>query len=133
MPSLSSALCWVSPPRSIARAMAPRWSPSSASAPLTIGAGLMDVRMPGLDGLSAARQIRAAEQKAGTGRLRMVALTANASDQDRLAAQEAGMDGFLTKPVDLGELARAIGPPRTRRPGATGGLPLVSISVSTVL
>jgi CheY-like chemotaxis protein len=45
----------------------------------------------------------------------MVALTANASDEDRLAAQEAGMDGFLTKPVDLGELARAIGP---REPAA---------------
>ena len=72
---------------------------------------LMDVRMPGLDGLSAARQIRAAEQRAGTDRLRMVALTANASDEDRLAARHAGMDGFLTKLVDLAELARAIRPP----------------------
>ena len=72
--------------------------------------------MPGLDGLSAARQIRAAEQKAGTDRLRMVALTANASDEDRLAARQAGMDGFLTKPVDLAELARAISPPERSAP-----------------
>jgi CheY-like chemotaxis protein len=74
-------------------------------------AALMDIRMPGLDGLSAARQIRAMEKNAGTARLRIIALTANASDEDRIAAREAGMDGFLTKPVDLAELAGAMLPP----------------------
>ena len=71
---------------------------------------LMDIRMPRLDGFSAARQIRAVEKKPASDRLRMIALTANASEEDRLAAEAAGMDGFLTKPVDLNELARAIGP-----------------------
>jgi CheY-like chemotaxis protein len=71
---------------------------------------LMDIRMPRLDGFSAARQIRAAEQKPASNRLRMIALTANAAEEDRLAAEAAGMDGFLTKPVDLNELARAVGP-----------------------
>jgi signal transduction histidine kinase/CheY-like chemotaxis protein len=71
---------------------------------------LMDIRMPRLDGFSAARQIRAVEKKPASDRIRMIALTANAAEEDRLAAEAAGMDGFLTKPVDLNELARAIGP-----------------------
>jgi CheY-like chemotaxis protein len=71
---------------------------------------LMDVRMPGVDGLAAARQIRAAEQKAGVGRVRIVALTANASDQDRAAALQAGMDSFVAKPFDLMEMVRAVAP-----------------------
>jgi signal transduction histidine kinase/CheY-like chemotaxis protein len=71
---------------------------------------LMDIRMPRLDGFSAARQIRAAEKKPASSRLCMIALTANAAEEDRLAAEAAGMDGFLTKPVDLNELAQAIGP-----------------------
>jgi signal transduction histidine kinase/CheY-like chemotaxis protein len=73
-------------------------------------AALMDIRMPGLDGLSAAREIRAAEERTGAARLRIIALTANASEEDRIAAQAAGMDGFLTKPVNLAELAEAVAP-----------------------
>ncbi|MGU3663397.1 ATP-binding protein [Methylobacterium sp. A49B] len=61
---------------------------------------LIDVRMPRLDGHETARRIRAAEA-AGTGRLRLVALTANAGREDEIAAREAGFDGFLAKPLNL--------------------------------
>ncbi|MCW8918580.1 MAG: ATP-binding protein [Gammaproteobacteria bacterium] len=62
---------------------------------------LMDMRMPGLDGLEAARRWRAEE--AGT-RLPIIALTANASEEDRQRCTAAGMDDFLTKPVESGRL-----------------------------
>ena len=78
---------------------------------------LMDMRMPGMSGLDAARAIRAAGCKAP-----MVALTANAFDDDRRACREAGMDGFLTKPLDpmqleailvgLGHMPQELGEPR---------------------
>lgn len=71
---------------------------------------LMDVRMPRLDGLGAARMVRAAEAKAGAKPMRMIALTANAFDEDKEAALAAGLDIFLTKPVDLVALAAAIAP-----------------------
>jgi len=61
---------------------------------------LIDVRMPRLDGHETARRIRAAEST-GTGRLRLVALTANAGREDEIAAREAGFDGFLAKPLNL--------------------------------
>jgi CheY-like chemotaxis protein len=68
---------------------------------------LMDMRMPGLDGLEATRRWRAEE---GATRLPIIALTANASEEDRQRCVTAGMDGFLTKPVDskrlLSTLAR---------------------------
>ena len=56
---------------------------------------LMDLRMPDLDGLSAARALRAASVETP-----IVALTANAFDEDRRACLEAGMNDFLTKPLD---------------------------------
>lgn len=62
---------------------------------------LMDVRMPGIDGLEAARRIRAAE----TGeRVPIVALTANAFPEHREACLAAGMDSFLVKPLDREKL-----------------------------
>jgi len=66
---------------------------------------LLDIYMPELDGLAAARAIRARE--AGGPRLRLVALTANAFAADRQACLAAGMDGFLTKPLTL-ETLRAV-------------------------
>ena len=66
---------------------------------------LMDIQMPGMDGLDAARRIRAAEKAAGEDRpTRILALTANAQAEDREAALAAGMEGLLTKPLDRDRL-----------------------------
>ena len=65
---------------------------------------LMDIAMPGLDGQETARLIRRAEASAGAAPTRIVALTAYAFDDDRQACFEAGIDEFLTKPVDLTRL-----------------------------
>jgi PAS domain S-box-containing protein len=69
---------------------------------------LMDVHMPSLDGLEATRRIRALEAEAGTARTPILALTANAFAEDRDACYEAGMDGFLVKPLDRDSLAAAL-------------------------
>ena len=68
---------------------------------------LMDVQMPGMDGLEATKVIRAAEQPTGR-RVRIVALTAHARDEDRLRCLEAGMDGYLSKPYGPEELYGAL-------------------------
>jgi len=65
---------------------------------------VMDLHMPGLDGIEATRQIRAAETVAGTSQMPIFALTADALETGRLACQAAGMNGFLTKPVDPSDL-----------------------------
>jgi CheY-like chemotaxis protein len=66
---------------------------------------LMDVHMPALDGLEATRRIRAAEVLEGRARMPVVALTANAFDEDRDACFAAGMDDHLAKPIDPDALA----------------------------
>ena len=67
---------------------------------------LMDLHMPGLDGIEAARRIRALE---GEGpRTPIVAVTANAFAEDRNAALAAGMDDFLVKPLDRDLLAQIL-------------------------
>jgi PAS domain S-box-containing protein len=65
---------------------------------------LTDIHMPGMDGIEAARAIRAGEARSGRVRTPIVALTADALEGGKRACQEAGMDGFLTKPVDPAEL-----------------------------
>jgi len=62
---------------------------------------LMDIQMPEMDGLEATRRIR---QLAGLERLPVLALTAGALAEERRRALEAGMDDFLTKPLDPGRL-----------------------------
>ena len=69
---------------------------------------LMDLHMPGMDGLEAARRIRANEAEIGAPRTPILALTANASAEDREACLAAGMDGFLVKPLDRERLAAAL-------------------------
>lgn len=69
---------------------------------------LMDVQMPGLDGIEATRRIRAAEMVKRFARTPVLALTATALDREREACREAGMDGFLTKPLDRDRLAEAL-------------------------
>ncbi len=69
---------------------------------------LMDVHMPGVDGVEAARRIRAAEAGNGLKATPIIALTANAFSEDREACLAAGMDGFLTKPLDRERLAAAL-------------------------
>jgi PAS domain S-box-containing protein len=69
---------------------------------------LMDVHMPGLDGLEAARRIRADERMHAARRTPIIALTASAFAEDREACQSAGMDGFLVKPLDRERIAAMI-------------------------
>jgi CheY-like chemotaxis protein/anti-sigma regulatory factor (Ser/Thr protein kinase) len=74
---------------------------------------LMDVQMPEMNGLEATRRMRALERERGLRHTPIVALTASVMEQDRIATQEAGMDGFAAKPVDmpalLAEIARVTG------------------------
>ena len=69
---------------------------------------LMDVRMDGLDGLETTRRIRQAEAAAQMGRTKIIALTANAFAEHREACLAAGMDGFLSKPLDREKLAAVL-------------------------
>lgn len=69
---------------------------------------LMDVQMPKLDGITAARRIRSHEADRGSRRTTILALTANTLVDDRYACFEAGMDGFLVKPLDRDKLAEAL-------------------------
>ncbi len=71
---------------------------------------LMDVRMPRLDGVEATRRIRAFETQQELPPVRILALTANAFEEDRQACRAAGVDGVLTKPLQSGALAAALMP-----------------------
>ena len=64
---------------------------------------LMDVQMPVMNGYEATRQIRALNEPALAG-ITILAMTANAFDEDKKKALECGMDGFLTKPIVIDEL-----------------------------
>jgi PAS domain S-box-containing protein len=69
---------------------------------------LMDIQMPGLDGIEATKRIRANEAAGSGRRTPILALTANTLVEDRYACFEAGMDGFLVKPLDRDKLAEAL-------------------------
>jgi len=63
---------------------------------------LLDIRMPRLDGLAAAQHIRAGQGPSAAAPI--VALTADAGDEERARARKAGMDDFVTKPIDASRL-----------------------------
>ena len=60
----------------------------------------MDIQMPGIDGYEATRRIRAMTDK-DVSKIPIIAMTANAFEEDKLAAIEAGMNGHVAKPVDV--------------------------------
>lgn len=68
---------------------------------------VMDVQMPEMDGLQAASLIRARESSSGA-RIPILALTAHAATEDRDRCLAAGMNGYLSKPVSMADLDRAI-------------------------
>jgi CheY-like chemotaxis protein len=68
----------------------------------------LDIRMPGKDGFAVAQHIRQAEQRTGSPRTRLVALTADLYDASGSRAAEAGIDVVLTKPVDLRRIGRVL-------------------------
>lgn len=70
---------------------------------------LMDIQMPGLDGLEAARYIREREARQGLPRLPLVALTAYAMPEERQRFLLSGFDDYLAKPVELPALAGVLG------------------------
>jgi len=69
---------------------------------------LMDIQMPELDGIETTRRIREREAAEAAARTPILALTANTLAEDRYACFEAGMDGFLVKPLDREKLADAL-------------------------
>lgn len=64
---------------------------------------LMDIRMPVLDGIEATKQIRSLEGEDGR-QIPILAMTANAFEEDRKKAYDAGMSGYLIKPLDINTL-----------------------------
>lgn len=69
---------------------------------------LMDLEMPGMDGLEAARRIRAGEAGEDRRQVPIVALTAHALPEYRRLSQEAGMDSYLPKPINFPDLMRLL-------------------------
>ena len=77
---------------------------------------LMDIRMPGMDGVTATRMIRAAWKDGGP---RIVALTADAMQEDRDRCFKAGMDDFLAKPIEVRALERVLAEAVRHKPASS--------------
>ncbi|NQV03743.1 MAG: response regulator [Bacteroidia bacterium] len=72
---------------------------------------LMDIMMPNMDGVTASKLIRELEQEHNikeTDRIKIIAVTANAFEDDRDRFLEAGMDEMMNKPLDIEELQRML-------------------------
>ena len=79
----------------------------STAAPGSYDLVLMDVQMPIMDGYTATRKIRTLDDPARA-TLPIIAMTANAFDEDRRNALESGMNGFLSKPIVIGDLVQEL-------------------------
>ena len=79
----------------------------AASEPGYYDAVLMDIQMPVMDGYAAARAIRALEDPA-LSKIPILAMTANAFQEDVQAATDAGMQAHIAKPIDIAGLAEAL-------------------------
>ena len=69
---------------------------------------LMDIQMPGIDGYEAARSIRRLYDREHA-EIPIIAMTANAFDEDMERARSAGMDGYIAKPVDPESIKKILG------------------------
>ena len=79
----------------------------SASKPGDYNMVLMNIQMPVMDGYEATRRIRLLDNSELSS-IPIIAMTANAFDEDRKAALECGMNGFISKPLDLKELIQVL-------------------------
>ena len=79
----------------------------STAAPGSYDLVLMDVQMPIMDGYTATRKIRALDDPARA-KIPILAMTANAFDEDRRNALESGMNGFLSKPIVIDDLVQEL-------------------------
>lgn len=68
---------------------------------------LMDIQMPVMNGYEATRRIRSLKNTE-LSEIPILAMTANAFDEDRRNAEECGMDGFLSKPIIMDEVIKAL-------------------------
>ena len=68
---------------------------------------LMDIQMPHMNGYEATRQIRKLPNS-GVSSIPIVAMTANAFEEDRTEALSAGMSGYIAKPIEIAKLARTL-------------------------
>jgi signal transduction histidine kinase/CheY-like chemotaxis protein len=88
-------------------------TPADRAAPFA--AAFLDVRMPRRDGRSVAEAVRAREARSGGEPIRLAAVTANASAEDRRACIDAGFDAFIPKPLDREAVAAFVEDLRSRR------------------